>query len=134
MNTMNKDITERADIELLINSFYDVVRKDEAIGYIFNDIIGDDWSHHLPIMYQFWESILFSKPGYSGNPIKKHIDIDKRMPLEQAHFTRWLELWNAAVDNLFEGENAAQAKNRAMLMANLINMKVEMSHHDGFIQ
>jgi hemoglobin len=131
---MNKDITDRADIELLINSFYDVVRKDEAIGYIFNDIIGDDWSHHLPIMYQFWESILFSKPGYSGNPIKKHIDIDKRMPLEQAHFTRWLELWNAAVDNLFEGENAAQAKNRAMLMANLINMKVVMSHNDGFIQ
>lgn len=134
MNTMNKDITERADIELLINSFYDVVRKDESIGYIFNDIIGDDWSHHLPIMYQFWESILFSKSGYSGNPIKKHIDIDKRMPLEQAHFTRWLELWNAAVDNLFEGENAAQAKNRAMLMANLINMKVVMSHNDGFIQ
>jgi hemoglobin len=131
---MKRDIENREDIELLINSFYDIVRKDETIGYIFNDIIGGDWSHHLPLMYQFWESILLNKPGYMGNPVKKHIDIDKKIPLSKVHFDRWLEIWTATVDNLFEGPVAADAKNRAMLMANLIHIKVEMSRDGNFIQ
>jgi hemoglobin len=69
------------------------VRKDDKIGFIFNDIIGEDWSHHLPVMYQFWDMVLFSTPGYAGNPTKKHVDIDKRIPLNKEHFDRWLELW-----------------------------------------
>lgn len=131
---MKKDITGREDVELLINSFYDIVRMDATIGYIFNDIIGDDWSHHMPVMYRFWESVLFSKPGYEGNPIKKHIELDKRIPLNKEHFTRWLELWEATTDNLYEGPIADLAKNRAALMANLINIKVEMARDDKFIQ
>ncbi len=131
---MKKDITGREDVELLINSFYDIVKKDATIGYIFNDIIGDDWSHHMPVMYRFWESVLFSKPGYEGNPIKKHIDLDKRIPLNKEHFTRWLELWEATTDSLYEGPIADLAKNRAALMANLINIKVEMARDDKFIQ
>ena len=131
---MKQDIATRADIELLINSFYDIVRKDDTIGYIFNDIIGDDWSHHLPVMYSFWESVLFSKAGYTGNPIKKHTDIDKRIPMEKVHFDRWLVLWNETVDELFSGNVADEAKNRAMVMANLISMKVIMSRDPNFVQ
>ena len=134
MAGMKQDIATRADIELLINSFYDIVKEDDTIGYIFNDIIGDDWSAHLPVMYGFWESVLFSNPGYTGNPIKKHIDIDKQMPMEKVHFDRWLVLWNETVDKLFAGITADEAKNRAMLMANLISMKVIMSRDPNFIQ
>ncbi len=129
-----KDIENRADIELLINSFYDKVRGDDRIGFIFNDIIGSDWSHHLPVMYQFWDMVLFSTPGYAGNPTRKHVDLDKRIPLAQEHFDRWLQLWNGTTDELFEGENAAQAKNRAMLMANLIHIKIEASRDGKLIQ
>lgn len=124
---MKKDIETRADIELLINTFYEAVKEDEKIGFIFTEIIGADWSHHLPVMYSFWESVLLSKPGYVGNPIKKHIDLDKKIPLEQSHFDRWLQLWNETVDDLYEGEIAALAENRATLMANLIHMKVNMA-------
>lgn len=125
------DITNRTDIEQLINTFYDRVRKDEVIGYIFNTAIGNDWSHHLPIMYQFWDMVLFSAPGYAGSPVRKHTDLDKRMPIEKRHFDRWLELWNETIDSLFAGEIADMAKNKASLMANLIHMKVEMSR-EGF--
>ena len=31
------DIRSREDIELLINSFYTKVKKDDTIGFIFND-------------------------------------------------------------------------------------------------
>lgn len=123
----------RADVELLVNSFYDVVRKDDRIGYIFDEIIGADWSHHLPVMYSFWESVLLGKAGYSGNPIKKHIDMDKHIPLMKEHFERWLELWNMTVNRLFAGEVAELALNRAALMANLINIKVEMAREGKII-
>ncbi len=128
------DIQGRADIELLINSFYDKVKKDDKIGFIFNEIIGDDWSHHLPIMYAFWDMVLFTTPGYAGNPTRKHVDLSRKIPLHKEHFDRWLELWNETVDALFAGEKADEAKNRAMLMANLINMKTDMAADGTLIQ
>ena len=120
-----RDLENKADIEVLINSFYDGVKKDETIGYIFNETIGEDWSHHLPVMYDFWNMVLFSKPGYAGNPTRTHVELDKKTPLKKEHFDRWLVLWNEAVDRLFAGEIADLAKNRAALMANLISMKVD---------
>lgn len=118
------DIQNRNNIEDLVNTFYDKVRKDETIGFIFNKIIGDDWSHHLPIMYQFWETVLLNVPGYTGNPVKKHIEVDKLIPLEQNHYNRWLELWRETIDELFAGEKAEEAKKRAALMMQLIDFKV----------
>ncbi len=131
---MIKDVANKADIEVLINSFYDQVKKDDIIGYIFNEVIGNDWSHHLPVMYDFWDMVLFSKPGYAGNPTRKHVELDKRTPLKKEHFDRWVLLWNNTVDSLYKGELADLAKNRASLMAHLINMKVEMSRDGNFIQ
>jgi len=126
-----KDLANRQDIELLINTFYDSVKKDELIGHIFNKAIGNDWSHHLPVMYNFWDMVLFTTPGYAGSPVKAHVDLHKTMPLHKEHFDRWLVLWNETVDLLFSGEYADMAKNKAALMANLIHMKVEMSNN-GF--
>jgi hemoglobin len=131
---MNRDLENKSDIEVLINSFYDRVKKDDTIGYIFNETIGADWSHHLPRMYDFWNMVLFSKPGYAGNPTRAHVDLDKKTPLKKEHFDRWVVLWNETVDSLYSGKIADLAKNRASLMANLISMKVEMSHDSNFIQ
>ncbi len=121
-----KDIENVTDIQLLVNTFYDRVKIDEKIGYIFTQIIGEDWSYHLPIMYNFWNMVLFSAPGYAGSPVKKHVDLDKKTPLNKEHFDHWLVLWTNTIDSLFAGVIADMAKNKANLMANLINMKVEM--------
>lgn len=101
------------------------MKQDETIGYIFHQAIGEDWSHHLPIMYRFWGTILLHVEGYKGNVINKHIELDKKIPLEKEHFNRWLQLWEGTVDDLFAGEIANEAKNRASLMLHLISMKVE---------
>lgn len=127
---MIQDITNRQDVEQLVNTFYDKVKADTTIGHIFQTIIGDDWSHHLPVMYSFWETVLFGKAGYVGNPIKKHIDLDKQIPLEKAHYDRWQALWNETVDALFAGPIADDAKYKAGNMVNLISMKVVMAR-DG---
>ncbi len=131
---MMKDIATRGDIELLVNSFYNKVRADDTIGYIFNEIIGDDWSHHLPIMYQFWDTILLNTATYTGNAVKKHVDLDKKIPLTKGDFEQWLTLWNATVDELFAGEYASQENNMAILMANLIHIKIQTAREGKYIQ
>jgi len=128
-----QDINSQADVVLLINTFYDNVKEDKTIGFIFKDIIGDNRHHHLPNMYKFWDMVLLSKPGYEGYPTKKHTDIDNKIPLEQEHFDRWLELWNETIDKLFLGEIANQAKEKAKLMADLIWVKVETGRNGNMI-
>jgi hemoglobin len=131
---MKKDILEESDIKVLVDTFYDNVKTDSVIGYIFHSIIGEDWSHHLPVMYSFWGTILLNKQGYKGNVIQKHIDIDKKITLQKEHYDRWILLWQQTVDELYEGEKAEEAKNRASLMIQLISMKVDWSRLNNSIQ
>lgn len=119
-----QDIKNREDIIYLVDTFYNSVKADDTIGHIFNEIIGDDWSAHLPIMYSFWSSVLFAEAGYKGNPIKTHIDIDKRIKLKEEHFSQWLHLWETTVNKHFEGEVAELAKKRAATMVTLMTMKI----------
>lgn len=129
MNMM-QDIKTEEDIKILVDSFYDKVRQDGVIGFIFNEIIGADWSHHLPIMYRFWNMVLLNRQGYVGNPIAKHVSLDKRIPLQEEHYEKWLQLWEETVDTLFAGEIANNAKEKARLMLQLIATKVNLAR-DG---
>ena len=56
---MKKDIETIGDIKLLIDHFYRRVIPDPVIGYIFTDAIKVNWEKHLPVIYKFWENILF---------------------------------------------------------------------------
>ncbi len=121
---MNKDIENIEDIRLLVDSFYVKIQKDEVIGYIFTEVMQVNWDSHLPIMYSFWESILLDQVSYRGNPMIKHIEINKQEPLKQEHFERWMKLWHETIDEHFEGERAEEAKSRAMSMGQLMVHKI----------
>ena len=66
------DIAGRAEIETLVNTFYERVRGDDLLGFIFNDVAQTNWAAHLPKMYAFWETVLFRSGGYTGNPLAAH--------------------------------------------------------------
>ena len=118
------DITTKDDIEQLVNTFYGRVREDDFIGPIFNSVVGDHWDTHLPKMYAFWGMSLFGEGGYRGNAVQKHVEIDKSFPLETPHFDRWISMWKETVDSLYEGPVAEDAKKKASLMLQLIQIKV----------
>lgn len=124
------DVSSQEDIQLLVNNFYDKVKQDDVIGFIFNTIIGSDWSYHLPVMYSFWGTVLLNEEGYKGNVMGKHLALDKQIPLEQAHYDRWIQLWEETVDSLFTGNVANTAKEKARLMIQLIAVKVNLAR-DG---
>jgi hemoglobin len=125
--TMKRDIGNREDVRLLIDSFYAKVRGDGVIGYFFNDVAKVDWEHHLPIMYDFWEGILFQKVGYAGNPMQVHTLLNQKSPLKKEHFDRWMKLFLETIGENFEGENPVLAGQRAQSIANLIEIKISAS-------
>jgi hemoglobin len=80
-----------------------------------------DWAPHLEKMYAFWNAALFSVPGFKGNPFAKHAPLG----ISQAHFDRWLILFDETINSDFEGEMAEEAKNRAQLMATMFMKRLE---------
>lgn len=114
---MKKNLETRADIELLVNSFYDKIRQNDSIGYIFEEIAQVNWEKHLPKMYSFWEMILFNKESYDGHPFRPHLIINQQHQLNPNHFATWLALFDATVDEHFEGEKASEIKTRAKNVA-----------------
>ena len=122
-----KDIATEADIQVLVDTFYEKVLVDPVIGFIFTDVVQLSWEKHIPIMYTFWASILLGNHSYSGNPMTKHIDLDKKITLTQEHFDRWMELWEANVQAHFTGDIANEAINRARMIAPLMLHKVTES-------
>lgn len=125
--TTLRDITNIEDIQLLVNTFYAKVQKDDLIGAIFNEKIGDRWPEHLEKMYRFWQTILLEEHTYSGSPFPPH----KQLPVEKEHFARWMEIFTETVDSLFAGKNADEAKLRGKLMAEMFNHKIEYFRHEG---
>jgi hemoglobin len=121
---MKSDIENRQDIELLINSFYDKVKEDTTIGYIFNDIAKVNWQKHLPVMYDFWENTLLYSGGYMGNPMEIHKRLHQLTPLTTEHFQQWVHLFTSTVDELFAGEKALLAKQRAISISTVMQIKI----------
>lgn len=121
---MKKDIVTRKDIELLVDAFYAKIRKDELIGFIFTDIAKVNWEKHLPIMYSFFENMLFYTGSYTGNPMELHKHVNRLFPLTEAHFTRWNLLFKTSVDELFAGERAELAKQRAKSISTVMQIKI----------
>lgn len=121
---MKKDIENKKDIQLLIDTFYKKVKEDNTIGYIFTDIAKVNWEKHLPVMYNFWENTLFYTGSYDGNPMELHKHLHKLMPLTKEHFKQWITLFNKSVDELFKGKNANLAKQRAFSIATVMQVKI----------
>jgi len=115
-----KDIKQLEDVQLLVNHFYEQVRKDDLLADIFNNIIQDRWPQHLEKMYRFWQTVLLDEHTYMGSPFVPHAS----MSLNENHFDRWLTLFSATVDQFFEGENAEKAKQQGRRMAIMFLSKI----------
>jgi len=78
-------------------------------------------------MYNFWDSILFGTMNYKGNPMIKHIEMNKKENLHKEHFDQWMKLWRETIDELFVGEKANEAKKRATSIAQLMQYKINQN-------
>ena len=115
-----KDIENKDDIKLMVDSFYDKVNQDELLSYVFNDFSKTNWDTHLPKMYDFWNTLIFAAAEYKGNPFAAHTTL----PVKKEHFSNWIGIFNANMDELFQGEIAEATKKRAQMIAQVFQSKL----------
>lgn len=121
---MKKDITDRNDLIQLLTLFYNKLLADNSISYLFTDIAKIDLPHHLDTLVNFWDSVLFQNDVYRKNAMQPHMILHQKSPLQKHHFETWLRYFNESVDELFEGEKAFLAKERALSIATVMQIKV----------
>ncbi len=101
-----RDIENRNNIELLINTFYENLLKIDEIKPPFE---GLNFEKHVPDIVSFWSLVLLDEEGYKANVFDKHINLPIKLPM----FDIWLKTFTETVDSLFAGEKAELAKQRA---------------------
>jgi hemoglobin len=121
---MNKtDIRNRDDLVILLTAFYEKAVHDDIIGHFFTEVVPLDMKTHIPVIADFWETILLNGRSYQKNAMLPHDRINRLRHMEEKHFNRWLELFNATVDALFTGETASLAKQRALSIATVMRIR-----------
>ena len=121
---MKADIFNRNDIELLLENFYNTLLADERINYIFTDVAKLDIKAHIPVIADFWETVLLHKNVYHNNTMKIHMELSEKVTITKNHFEVWLAHFNRTVDELFEGKIAEMAKQRAQSVATVMQIKM----------
>lgn len=121
---MKHDIKTREDIFLLVKKFYEKLLGDESISYIFTDVAKIDLEQHLPVLIDFWDTVLFDSGTYKKNAIEPHMILNRKSKFEKHHFDTWLKYFTGTVDELFDGEVAFIAKQRAKSIATIMQIKI----------
>ena len=122
---MKKDIESREDITRLMETFYDRLLADPAISYLFTDVAMIDMPAHIPIIVDFWESVLFQADTYHKNAMRPHMVLHGKSALTKTHFDTWLAHFRGTVEDMFAGEKAFQAIERANSIATLMQIKIK---------
>jgi hemoglobin len=123
MKEVTHDIVQREDVKVLVDRFYDKVKADPLLAPVFRHL---NWPHHLPIMYDFWSSMLLGDQTYRGNPLQKHLPLQ----IDKSHFSQWLALFKKTVDENFAGEKAEEVKMRAQSIAGIFQLKMGLMRTD----
>ncbi len=87
---------------MLVEHFYARVRADALLGPVFAEAI-DDWDAHLARLTDFWCSVALREGCFRGNPMARHASL----PIGNAHFSRWLQLWRDTAGDLLPAPAAA---------------------------
>lgn len=125
---MKKDIGTREELETFLWAFYKKAFADELIGRFFTKVVPLDLDIHVPIIANFWESVVFNKPNYRKNVMEVHQHIHHLSKIKKEHLDRWVKLFTSTLDENFEGSKTELMKQRAKSIATLMDIKL---NHEG---
>ena len=118
------DVASRADVEALLWRFYGRVLEDNVLAEPFAEIRSKGLAAHIPVMCDFWETVLFRAGLYRGNALQVHRHVDDGHRLSDSHFMRWLELWCDTVDQMYAGPVAERAKVQGARIARSLHLRL----------
>lgn len=119
-----KDIQTQTDLYILVDEFYKKLLADDAINYIFTDVVKIKIEEHLPILVTFWSQVILGTGGYANNLTQIHLDVNAKNFLSPALFNIWINHFNTTVNENFGGENAEKIKTQALNLATVLQIKI----------
>ncbi len=120
-------VTEQM-IQQLVHGFYAGIRKDPALGPIFNRVIGDNWDVHLARMCDFWSSVMLMTGRFKGTPMVAHARIPEIRP---THFARWLHLFKVAAEDLCPPDAAKLFVAKSEIIAQSLQLGIAVSRGEA---
>lgn len=131
---MKPDITDRTSLETVLAAFYDQALQDREIGFFFTEIVPLDMQKHLPVITDFWESVVLGTRGYGKNVMEIHRRIHQLAPIGQEHLDRWVQLFTQTIEAHYEGPNANLMAQRGRSIATLMYLRLNHSGTGGIGQ
>jgi hemoglobin len=116
-----------AMIERLVRAFYGRARLDPLIGPIFESKVRD-WEAHIARICAFWSSVALMSGRYHGQPMAAHLCL----PIDTAHFDRWLEIFAETARELCPPAAAEHFIERAHRIAE--SLELGIAAHKGEIR
>lgn len=111
---------DEAVLERVVRSFYGTARRDPVIGHLFDGVA--DWEAHIARITTFWSSVALMSGRYHGNPMGPHL----KLPLQPAHFARWLALFETTVRGICSDAGASLLLEKARRIAQSLQFGVEV--------
>jgi hemoglobin len=118
------DLDTRERVERFVDAFYARVLVDPVLAPIFLDIAGIELDVHLPHIKDYWCKLLLGETGYKRHTMNIHRQLHLKHELSSTDFERWLQLFEATVEESFQGPGADRAKRVANAIAH--NMQVSV--------
>lgn len=112
----------------MLAHFYEKALVDEVIGFFFTKVVPLNMETHLPLITDFWESVVLGTRGYGKNVMQVHQHIHHLSQIKKEHLDRWVQLFTQTIDEHFEGPNAILMAQRARSIATMMNLKL---NHGG---
>lgn len=122
---MKTDISSFEDIHLIISKFYEKLLNDSEMFPFFEDIVAQNQlAHHLQVISNFWNDILFDTHSYHENVMQKHLQKNAFIRFEKHHFERWTSYFITTINEYFDGQQATNMKSRALSIATVMQLKM----------
>ena len=108
------DIQSARDVQTLVDAFYHKANHDELLAPAFRAAAHVYWPRHLTSFYEFWASELLTvRTTATPRLVPSHL----ALPRSASHQNRWVQLFDAAVEERFAGRCAGRAKSVARQVA-----------------
>ncbi len=118
--TVRFELVTETTIKTLVDEFYARVRRDPALGPVFDRAIAPAaWPAHLEKMYAFWSSVMLTSGRYKGDPVGVHRRVAGLVP---PLFGNWLDLFETTAADLFVPEIADRFAHAARRIAESLKL------------
>ncbi|MBT5935733.1 group III truncated hemoglobin [Sulfurimonas sp.] len=126
---LTNEVTKE-NLNKLVVSFYTRVLKDDLIGPIFKDVLGEDmkgdkWQAHIELLTNFWASIALGDFTYNGNPFAPHVQFQDKLSIKA--FEQWMKLFFVTLNTIYEPQIAQQFLARSKNIAGNFIRNLQLS-------